>query len=274
VTLPERPEFGKNLKAKIKLGAVPPDCVGKKLLFHWHWLKPGGWGGYISHVYVAPKVTGPGEYSVELVNIPGAAPAGIDQHSFLVGISPDDEIGHSLRRADFTLPASGAPAKAAAPVSPLAEFPMAVGRNSFIIEAVLATTAGGVVADARKDGVGFALAVAKSGQVGFRFSAKGAIAAVSGTTPVNDGKFHHVLCEVDRKAGKANVYIDGKLSGSKPFAVGDADASTAADLVVGKGFSGDIDFLRIAHSSLAESHTDIRELYTWEFAGPFLSAAK
>ena len=151
---------------------------------------------------------------------------------------------------------------------------MAVGRNSFIIEAVLATTAGGVVADARKDGVGFALAVAKSGQVGFRFSAKGAIAAVSGTTPVNDGKFHHVLCEVDRKAGKANVYIDGKLSGSKPFAVGDADASTSADLVVGKGFAGDLDFFRIAHSSLAESHTDIRELYTWEFAGPFLSAAK
>ena len=91
---------------------------------------------------------------------------------------------------------------------------------------------------------------------------------------MNDGKFHHVLCEVDRKAGKANVYVDGKLSGSKPFAAGDADASTAADLVVGKGFAGDLDFLRIAHSSLAESHTDIRELYTWEFAGPFLSAAK
>lgn len=274
VTLPERPEFGKNLKAKIKLGAVPPDCVGKKLLFHWHWLKSGGWGGYISHVYVAPKVTGPGEYSVELVNIPGAAPAGIDQHSFLVGISPDDEIGHSLRRADFTLPASGAPAKAAAPVSPLAEFPMAVGRNSFIIEAVLATTAGGVVADARKDGVGFALAVAKSGQVGFRFATKNGGVTVPGTTAVNDGKFHHVLCEVDRKAGKANVYVDGKLSGSKPFAVGDADASTAADLVVGKGFSGDLDFLRIAHASLAESHTDIRELYAWEFAGPFLGGAK
>ena len=65
------------------------------------------------------------------------------------------------------------------------------------------------------------------------------------------------------------VYVDGKLAGSKPFA-SKGDASTAADILVGKGFTGDIDFLRLAHASLAESHTDIRELYTWEFAGPFL----
>jgi hypothetical protein len=49
----------------------------------------------------------------------------------------------------------------------------------------------------------------------------------------------------------------------------DADASTSADLSVGKNFTGEIDFLRIAHSSLAESHTTIDELYAWEFSGPF-----
>ena len=43
----------------------------------------------------------------------------------------------------------------------------------------------------------------------------------------------------------------------------------SADLSVGKNFTGEIDFLRIAHSSLAESHTTIDELYAWEFSGPF-----
>ena len=95
---------------------------------------------------------------------------------------------------------------------------------------------------------------------------------VQGRTPVNDGKPHHLFAEVDRDAGCAVLYVDGRKAASQRLTPGmkDADASTSADLSVGKNFTGEIDFLRIAHSSLAESHTTIDELYAWEFSGPFL----
>lgn len=272
VTLPAKPEFGKNLKAKITLKNIPADLVGKKLLFHWHWLKPGGWGGYVSHVYVAPKVQQNGVYNVELINIPKQAPGELSVHSFLVGISDDDEIGHSVRRGDFTIDPSAAPRNSEVSgggSTPQMEFPQHVGIHGFTVESVFATKAGGTVASALTDGTGFALAVTQKGVPAFRFAVKGETVTVAGSASVADGKFHHVLAEIDRAAGKANLYVDGKLAGSKPFA-SKGDASTAADLLVGKGFTGDIDFLRLAHASLAESHTDIRELYTWEFAGPFL----
>ena len=50
----------------------------------------------------------------------------------------------------------------------------------------------------------------------------------------------------------------------------DASLSNTADLVVGKGFAGCFEYLRIARSTLADSRTSIEELYDWEFDGPFL----
>ena len=37
---------------------------------------------------------------------------------------------------------------------------------------------------------------------------------------------------------------------------------------LGNHLSGAIDFLRIAHGTLADAHTSIEELYTWQFDGP------
>ena len=102
--------------------------------------------------------------------------------------------------------------------------------------------------------------------------AGGAKAAASSTIKVNDGKWHHVIVEADRAAGKVTVYVDGKAAGEGRLDAVPTEASLAntADFVVGKGFVGAIDFLRVCRSTLAESKTSIDELYAWEFNGPFL----
>ncbi len=57
----------------------------------------------------------------------------------------------------------------------------------------------------------------------------------------------------------------------------DASVSLAndGDLYVGgtpagRHLDGTLDFLRIAHGTLADADTTIEELYAWEFDGPFL----
>ena len=88
---------------------------------------------------------------------------------------------------------------------------------------------------------------------------------------IADGAWHHVIAEVDRTAGQATIYTDGRLSiqGKLSLAAG-ASLSNHADLVVGKGFAGCLEYLRIARSTLADSRTSIDELYDWQFDGPSL----
>jgi hypothetical protein len=39
---------------------------------------------------------------------------------------------------------------------------------------------------------------------------------------------------------------------------------------VGRYLDGTLDFLRVAHGTLADAETTIQELYAWEFDGPFV----
>ena len=273
IALPAKPQWGADLEATFTFAGLPAELKGQKLQFHFHWLKTNGWGGYLSHIYLSPTVNGDGVIKAKLINLPkGDYPADFGSFSCLFGLGPD--LDHCVKRADFTFDPGGVdPTPAVIAASDTAEHPQAVAGNNLCIEAVFATRGAGTVVTDLEDGkAGFTLAVAKSGKAGFRFAAGGESVSVASSVAVNDGAFHHVLGEIDRKAGKANVYVDGKLAGSQPLSakLKDADASTDADLLVGRDFTGDVDFLRIAHSSLAESHTTIDELYTWEFAGPFL----
>ena len=97
-------------------------------------------------------------------------------------------------------------------------------------------------------------------------------ASVASAVKVNDGKWHHVIAEVNRVEGKAAIYVDGKLAGGgKLVSIPKrATLSNRGDFVVGKGLAGAVDFLRVCRSTLAESKTSIEELYDWEFNGPFL----
>ena len=102
----------------------------------------------------------------------------------------------------------------------------------------------------------------------------------AGAVAINDGKWHHVIAEVDRsQPAGVHVYVDGVLSDGPLYGTMPApktSLSNTADFLVGKGpeggyLSGAIDFLRVARGTLADARTTIDELYTWEFHGPFLT---
>lgn len=99
----------------------------------------------------------------------------------------------------------------------------------------------------------------------------GATAALASGARIADGAWHHVVAEVDRAAGTMAIYTDGVRTAAGPLALpADASLANPADLVVGQGFAGSFEYLRIARSTLADSRTSIEELYDWQFDGPFL----
>ena len=146
--------------------------------------------------------------------------------------------------------------------------------NNFLIEVVFKTDPGHANGSlvSKADQSGYQLGVGADGGVRLTLLAGGAKASAASLVKVNDGKWHHVIAEADRAGGKATIYVDGKAAGDDrldAFAK-DAALSNRADFVVGKGLVGAIDFVRICRSTLAESKTSIKELYAWEFDGPFL----
>ena len=147
--------------------------------------------------------------------------------------------------------------------------------NNFLIEIVFKTNPGqttGVLA-AKSAQSGYELALGADGVAHLTLQAGAAKAVAVSTVKVNDGKWHHLLAEVNRVAGQAAFYVDGKSAGEGKLEglPGDAPLSNAADFIVGKGLAAAVDFLRVCRSTLAESQTSIEELYTWETSGPFLS---
>jgi hypothetical protein len=149
-----------------------------------------------------------------------------------------------------------------------------MGANNFLIEIVFKTDTGhtnGVLA-AKAAQSGYELAVGPDGIACLTLQAGGAKASVASSVKVNDGKWHHMIAEVDRAAGKATFYVDGKAAGEGRLdaIAKDAALSNTADFVVGSGFAGALDFLRVCRSTLADSKTSIEELRAWEFDGPFL----
>ncbi len=148
--------------------------------------------------------------------------------------------------------------------------------NNFLIEAVLRIEkgqAGGTIAGKLGDDAGYALQVDDAGQLAVHLRAGSDIATQTSHTAINDGQWHHVLVEVDRKQSVVKIYIDGEnatssLTGSLPAA--DATLDNVADFVVGHGFVGAIDYLRVCRGTLADSQTTIEELMAWQFNGPAL----
>jgi len=83
-----------------------------------------------------------------------------------------------------------------------------------------------------------------------------------------------VIAEADRSAKELNIYIDGKRDSSGP-GIGKASINNDSDLFVcgtpnGKYLKGTVDFMRISLGTLKDAKTDIKELYAWQFGGPFL----
>ncbi len=146
--------------------------------------------------------------------------------------------------------------------------------NSFLVEAVLRAEAGkpGLIAGQQDGKTGYALALDAQGHVAMRILHQGATAVASTTSAISDGRWHHVLAEVDRVAGTMRIFVDGIEAGSLTSGLPPAGASLAngADFVVGQGVQGALDYLRVARGTLADSGTSIGELMAWQFNGPAL----
>ena len=152
---------------------------------------------------------------------------------------------------------------------------MDVQGSSFILEIYLKTEPAAkhaVLIKKMDEKAGYALTAA--GAVTFAARTGGKRVAVVGKAVVNDGKWHHVLAEADRKAGKMTIYVDGKkdAEGAGP---GDGSLANGADFYVGGTPDGDclagtVDFVRVSLGSFADAKTTIEELYAWQFDGPFL----
>ena len=149
--------------------------------------------------------------------------------------------------------------------------------SNFLIEICFRTDAGqtDAVLMQKIDGAGYVLGLNKAGGVTLAATASGKTAWLESRSAVNDGRWHHVIAEADRKARTFTVYIDGKQDAEGPGLEADLSLANDADLFVGgtpqgHDLHGAIDFMRIARGTLADSKTTIDELYAWEFNGPFL----
>jgi len=149
--------------------------------------------------------------------------------------------------------------------------------SGFLIEVFFKTAAGftdGTLIQKMND-VGWALVVNQSGGVALITKSNSGSASLASRIAVNDGQWHHIIAEADRKAGTFTLYLDGKPNSIGPGLGANASLANDADLYVGGTpgghcLNGALDFMRLARGTLADSKTTIEELYAWEFSGPFL----
>jgi hypothetical protein len=133
---------------------------------------------------------------------------------------------------------------------------------------------GGVLMEKMK-GAGYSLAISPAGRLSFIVKGANISAAVESQTLVNDGRWRHAIVEADRGLKGLTVYVDGRKDAAASGVDNSVSLANVGDVNVGgtpegRHFDGTIDFLRIAHGTLADADTTIEELYAWEFDGPFL----
>ena len=156
-------------------------------------------------------------------------------------------------------------------------------RNSFLVELVLRAEpreADRTVVEKWRDGTGYRLEIDPDGRPVLTAAAENRELSAGGSPLVRDGRWHHLVAEVDRQDAEnpVRLYADGAampvaLSGSR--SVVGASLANTGDFLVGRGhegrfFAGDLAFLRVARGTLRDAHTTIEELHAWQFDGPAL----
>lgn len=147
--------------------------------------------------------------------------------------------------------------------------------SNFLIEIYFKTAAGNggsVLMEKMKEN-GYSLTLNAAGQLSLSVKGADASAALESKSKLNDGNWHHAIVEADRKAKTLAIYVDGKKDASGPGIDATVSLGNDGSLFVGgtpegRYFDGALDFLRIAHGTLADAETTIEELYAWEFDGP------
>ncbi len=146
--------------------------------------------------------------------------------------------------------------------------------SNFCIEAYFKTESKDCVLVQKMAQVGYGLTIDGSGKLVFEVKASGVSSRLKSRTKVNDGKWHHIVAEAERSAKKLTIYVDGKIDASGA-GIGNASINNDSDLLLcgtpnGKYLKGTLEFVRISLGTLKDAKTDIKELYAWQFDGPFL----
>jgi hypothetical protein len=152
-----------------------------------------------------------------------------------------------------------------------------INTSGFLIEAFFKTAPGIVDGTLirKMDDVGWALVINQTGGVTLVTKSRSGAASLASHNVINDGQWHHVIAEADRKLRTLSLFLDGKPDSRAPGLGAEASLANSADLYVGGTPSGHfldgaLDFMRLARGTLADSKATIEELYAWEFDGPFL----
>lgn len=163
----------------------------------------------------------------------------------------------------------------------------AISTENLLVEAtlkVVPATTGTIVS--KHDGEsGYRLFINAQGHAEMEISSAGEHFSVATSTPIDDDTWQHVIVELQRadlgqSNGRLTLYHNGQLDtqiSNLPLSTEDS-LDNPADLVVGarntgSGFTdylqADLDFLRLAHHTLAAANTSIEELWAWQSDGPW-----
>jgi hypothetical protein len=278
---------GQKVTVELRPGSA---AKGQKITAHLHWVRSAGFGGFNAWGGPAAEVKGQGPYKFTFTPEDKPDLAGF---SLLVYLSPTGDFKDQTLSAHVRIEkAAGAGelkmqtvtlggGKETTATQRIAEPELRnpqMHANNFLVEAYFRTKPGhGAATLVSKMGTaGYQLAIDRAGQPVLRIAAAGQTAEATGAVKVNDGQWHHVVAEVDRKAKGMTVYVDGRAAGRASVSLPvDASLANTADLLVGKGadgalLAGDLEFLRIARGTLGDAKTTIEELFAWQFDGPFL----
>ncbi len=164
------------------------------------------------------------------------------------------KLSNNVKEGESGLPFSGAKRKS-----------LDMADNNWLIEAVCKLEKHGGELVRKHDGAkGYGLTVTPSGKAQLLINGT----KLEGPT-LPRGAWFHLVAEVDRKAGKAAFYLDGKKAGDGAIDLPTGTSlANKADFKVGNGLVAALDFLRISRGTLADAYTTIEELYAWEFNGP------
>ncbi|MFW6189020.1 MAG: LamG-like jellyroll fold domain-containing protein [Planctomycetota bacterium] len=285
VTYPEKMSPGETYEVEIELEGIEK---GMNLGMDLHWSKTdGSYAGFLKWGGEAKTVTGEGGPYVFTTTPPDKPDLG--QYVLTIYVRPPGEDQPMARKITLDVPKGNAEGKtktattgggqatrAMTASGPDLKSPQ-IHQSNFLVEAYFRTApghAGGTLAR-KMDQAGYSLKVNGDGGVTFAAAGPGASGTVSSRAKVNDGEWHHVIAEADRKAGTLTLYVDGEKDAAGAGVGPDVSLANDSDLYVGgtpEGayLEGAFEFLRIARGTLADAKTTIEELHEWQFDGPFL----
>jgi hypothetical protein len=255
VTSPSEIIMGTDLVTEIELKeGIDPS----HLQLHMHWLRSAGWGGF-AELGGRPEHLGGRRYRFTVPTEPRNDAAFFNLMFFL---SPDGEWKNKTANAGVRVPiGEGVVVADAEPRS------VNAADTSLIVEAIVRPRGDGVIAQKFDGNTGYILEI-RDGAPTFRISTDGGDDLSVKAAPLEADRWHHLLAEFDRARNRLTLHVPGTpgiTAGLERFS---GSLSNKADFIVGENFNGDLDFLRVALSSLEESGTTFDELHSWQTDGP------